>query len=376
MDGEEKKYEIYNHNRDMGGMKMDRKDSYKGCCGLVFSKASETGFTIIELLIAMSVASLVAMSGFALFNQSNASFQTQENVGEAQQNARVAMDRISRDIRTAGFGLPTPPYTLSYAGASFSNPVTVGDSSTGPDTITILGIGYEEGQIIEGENDKGQGFICYSSINRTTDNPFGRILDKTSKYVTYARRYINVEGVYFAELDTSAPYEECGGSTRMKLPLLDPPKLKGDFNSGTVYIIQAVEYSIVETNEIGGCSALNPCLVSKDYSMLRGSAGANVGRELLAENIEDLQFAYGIDKDDNGIDFTTAYVSGAYIDDPTATQAKDISAVRVNIVARTRQEDLKKTYTGKKPAVENRPEGSANDSYRRRILSKVIKIRN
>ena len=63
----------------------------------------ERGFTIVELLVAMAVASLVAMSGFALFSQSNWSYQVQENVGEAQQNARIAVDRIAKDIRTAGF---------------------------------------------------------------------------------------------------------------------------------------------------------------------------------------------------------------------------------------------------------------------------------
>ena len=172
---------------------------------LINPEVGNQGFTLIELFFALATASIVAMSGFALFSQSNWSYKVQENVGEAQQNARVAIDRISKDIRTAGFGLPDPPYTLTFPDGtgtiSFKTPITVADSSTGADAITILGIGYQEGKII-GENEKNQNFICYSSVNKDDTWKLGRIVDFTSKKVVSSRKYVSIDGLFYAELDT------------------------------------------------------------------------------------------------------------------------------------------------------------------------------
>ena len=166
----------------------------------------------------------------------------------------------------------------------------------------------------------------------------------------------------FAELDdTVRDSEACDGG--ITLPLESPSKLKSDFKSGTVYVIQAVEYSIA-TN-ITGCSVANPCLVSEDFSGLRGG-----GRQLLAENLEDVQFAYGLN-DDGKLDYGATYEAADFEDSPTGS---DIRAVRVTLAARTRNKDPKgATFT--RPAIENHPE-SGSDNYRRRILTKVVKLRN
>lgn len=346
-------------------------------CGLFASPGKERGFTIIELLISMAVASLVATAGFALFSQSNWSYQVQENVGEAQQNARVAMGRIARDIRMAGFGLPEDSDSLSFSasGPAFENPITVTDSASDPDAITILGIGYEEGELI-GVTTGGGTYICYSSTTRNTNHPKGRILDGATLLVKPGRKHVSIDGLVYAELDTSTTSEECGNSKRMKLPVADSSELSTALTEGTVYIIQAVEYSIVNTDgEINGCSAANPCLVSKDYSGLRGGTG----RQLLAENIEDIQFAYGIASGKavgSAIDCATgASATPGFKCSPASNEESSIRAVRASIAARTRNKDQKgASFT--RPKMENHPESDPPDGYRRRVLTKIIKVRN
>ena len=327
----------------------------------------ERGFTIIELLVAMAVASIVAMSGFALFSQSNWSYQVQESVGEAQQNARIATDRIVRDIRTAGFGLPKDP-SITLDGETFETPILVEDATgyDGSDKITILGIGYEAGELSEdsNENTKGTEYICYSPTTTAE-----KIVTDGAR-VGASRKYVSIDGAFSAELNTSIDSVACAGG--VTLPLNIPSKLKGDFESGTVYIIQAVEYSIV--TDITGCSTTHPCLASEDFAGLRGS-----GRQLLAENIEDIQFAYGID--DSGevgsaIDCaTTASATPGFKCSPASGEESDIRAVRVTLSARTRNRDPKGA-TFNRPAIENHPASDPPDNYRRRILTKVVKIRN
>jgi prepilin-type N-terminal cleavage/methylation domain-containing protein len=66
----------------------------------------ERGFSLIELLIAMVVTLIVSGAVLMLLVQANRSFQTQPEMTERQQNIRVAMDLIMRDIANAGAGLP------------------------------------------------------------------------------------------------------------------------------------------------------------------------------------------------------------------------------------------------------------------------------
>ena len=120
--------------------------------------------------------------------------------------------------------------------------------------------------------------------------------------------------------------------------------------------------------------------------------GGVPSRQLLAENIEDVQFAYGIDAnprdkkiDDTdgdgsfeGLDYIFAEAGDA-LADPSS-----IIVVRATVVGRTRNTDIKGQTGFKAQCFEDRPAdagttnctGAVSDGYRRRVLTKVVKIRN
>lgn len=60
------------------------------------------GFSLIELLIAIAISGIVLGAVSSLFIMQNKSYSVQEQVAEMQQNARAAMDIMTREIRTAG----------------------------------------------------------------------------------------------------------------------------------------------------------------------------------------------------------------------------------------------------------------------------------
>lgn len=61
------------------------------------------GFTIVEMLIAVAL-SLMIMSGvYKVFISQNKAYTIQDQVTEMQQNARVAIDMMTREIRMAGY---------------------------------------------------------------------------------------------------------------------------------------------------------------------------------------------------------------------------------------------------------------------------------
>lgn len=317
------------------------------------------GFTLVELLIAMAIASVVGMAGVAVFSSSNWAYKLNEDVAEAQQNARVAMERLSKDIRAAGFGLPDPPFSLSLGG-TWTSPITVTTSGgTGnPDAITILGIGYEDASYylertgsamcVNGGVPNTNGASCIQ-LNAVAALFFDGTSFRTN------RKYINIGSAKYIELAETGHVKD-----NRLLELSSPPTLDRNYADDIpVFIIQAVTYSIQND-----CTVSNPCwnLKSNDLTELRGS-----GNQVLAENIEDIQFAYGVDADGDGMmDSTTLS------DDPTDDSA--ILAVRATVVAKARNKDMRgATFT--RPAIEDH-DPSAADNYRRRILTKILKLRN
>jgi prepilin-type N-terminal cleavage/methylation domain-containing protein len=65
--------------------------------------SNDKGVTLIELLIVAFMLGLVLMSVYSIYITSQRSSYTQDEMVEVQQNLRIAMDSITRDIRNAGF---------------------------------------------------------------------------------------------------------------------------------------------------------------------------------------------------------------------------------------------------------------------------------
>ena len=91
----------------------------------------QNGFSIVEVLIAVSILSLVLSGLYNVFYSQYRSFEAQRDVLVTQRDIRASLSLLERDVRMAGFGVPRG-----------SNPVAalqdgiVGDA-TAPDTIRI-----------------------------------------------------------------------------------------------------------------------------------------------------------------------------------------------------------------------------------------------
>lgn len=75
-------------------------------------RASERGMSLAELLVATSIFTVVILAALFIYDRSNRVFKQGVEAAEAQQNTRVAFDRITADLRMAGFdfdrdGIPT-----------------------------------------------------------------------------------------------------------------------------------------------------------------------------------------------------------------------------------------------------------------------------
>lgn len=107
------------------------------------------GFTLIELMIAMAAGLVLLAAVYSVFLVQNKELRNQEQITEMQQNARMAMEMMSRDLMMAGYGarssLPkcagTTPATNACVGIraanadsiSFTMDVTDNVGTGGPD---------------------------------------------------------------------------------------------------------------------------------------------------------------------------------------------------------------------------------------------------
>jgi len=63
----------------------------------------QDGFTLVELMVAMSIFLLILVGIFQVFDPSRNAYQVSERKLGVQQNARIAMDRMARQIRMTGY---------------------------------------------------------------------------------------------------------------------------------------------------------------------------------------------------------------------------------------------------------------------------------
>jgi len=66
-------------------------------------KGSSPGFTLTELLVAMTIATVVMAAIYSSYYSQQKAYTVTETMVETQQNLRAAMYQLERDIRMAGF---------------------------------------------------------------------------------------------------------------------------------------------------------------------------------------------------------------------------------------------------------------------------------
>ncbi len=310
-------------------------------------KYKNSGFSLIELLVGLSMGLIVIFGMYELFRVHNKTYADQIQVDEMQQNSRIAIDILGTDIRMAGFGFSnTTPRTIAcYNGGTTNTPrpvFTVINSTTGPDSLTIR---------------YGNPTIASGITNLATTNNFistGNTINLTGSANITANDYIILtDGTNSLMLQVTA----VNGTQLSVAPNTINPQLSVTFNYSAgsyVYKLEERTYQIDTINKV---------------LQLRSGTGV---LQNLAECIEDLQLAYqAYAINPSGVSVGTWYFNGTTAG--TIPTTSTIRAVRVNILARARNQDP--SFSGFIPAREDRPVGSS-DHYRRRLYTTTFTGRN
>jgi type II secretory pathway pseudopilin PulG len=340
--------------------KKDGSDGYNG------------GLTLIELMVALAICFIVIGAVYRAFISQQRTYAIQDQVAEAQQNARAAMTILMRDLWMAGHGKPDGDVVISGETYRHTIEVSKGANEEDPDAITVVGcFGSPKGYLTRTANRDDTQIAV-----RSTGNVLRKIFEKSNHIFIGGMERLTVADAPDSDvgiltlngpLAKRYPTGVLSGSVESgatQLPLMSTEGLRaGDvlflgqdrlivrdvgtdtitidtdpdlaanqgisasYPAGTyvnpvsVYRLTAVEYS-VETD-----AALNrPNLIRDDLVE---------GKRTLAENIQGLD----VNPDDQN----------------------DQALYTIRLTARTRVRD---------------PDHRENDGYRTRILESQVKLRN
>lgn len=133
----------------------------------------QKGFTLIEILVAVAILSIVLTSLYNLFISQFQTFEAQRDVSTTQRDIRISLELLERDIRMAGFGVPRGinPVALVQNGS-------IGNAAD-PDSI---GINYSKGPVTYLRSSTVTQPDNKIQVNSVTDFVVGDTVNIISKY--------------------------------------------------------------------------------------------------------------------------------------------------------------------------------------------------
>ena len=75
---------------------------------------NKKGFSLIELLIAMVIASIVMGAIYSVYRSQTKTYRAQQLIVQMQQNVRAALYLLETDIRMAGYSVTDPPAPAGF----------------------------------------------------------------------------------------------------------------------------------------------------------------------------------------------------------------------------------------------------------------------
>lgn len=279
------------------------------------TKASMTGFSLVELMVALGLSLLLLAGVVAIFSSSRVAYESTDQLSRVQETGRFALDQLSRHIRSAGFtGCSRQPTAIASALNAKTNasleygfvdsPPVLGYDTSGAGnwspaldpTIQAL-TPSEDSDVLVVRGARLD--VVPMQVNQDMVGEDGITLDPTGTLVVKSASSINgiqpgvgtVLMAYSCE-GVSFFFANAAGTT-LNRPISDQDTTPGNVTNSTSYpFLKAAEVVPVETviYYVGAASAPAP----EGMTSLWRKAGAANAEELV-QGVERMQVEYGVD---------------------------------------------------------------------------------
>lgn len=320
---------------------------------------NERGATLIEVVLGVAVALVVVAAGYTVMTGTEQATTTNDLTTQMQQNARVAMELVTQDLKMAGFGMTSAVGACTYAMMPADN--TPAGPDTGPDSVSLA---------IP---------TVLSTLAAQANGPINTIALQSGAVAAMTPSGFAVGALISIGGVISTSVSGISGDVLTLASTIGAPAV---FPVGTqVYWLQCIPYTIGTTTTV--CAGNAPCLLRNGVA--------------IAEGIEDLQLAYacdgctgnatpdGIIDDQNGsntFDAADFIYNTTWMTSPLTPDT--IRLVRVNIVAREIRSDP--IWNGTAPVIveDHNPANPGDPGFnqqtyqqiRRRLLTRTVDLRN
>jgi type IV pilus assembly protein PilW len=347
-----------------------------------FPTSKQAGMTLVEIMISLLIGAILLGGILQIFLNTKQTYRMQEGISRLQENARFAMDFLSRDLRMAGLmgclsnqmtsitnnlnpsGTGYDPLLHAFQQNIAGTNGTAGTSAAldQPDSITLQGT-FGSGLTIESpfgpqasaniKVPSGNG-LSQGDIVLVSDCTQGDIFQITNANPNTSGTLVHNTGNATNPGNSNVSNPGCPGANKHCLS-----KVYDD--QAQIYRISTLTYSI--QNGANGEPALWQTLTQ----------GATTTANELVENIENMQILYGEDANGDG---TPEY----YVPAGTAgLNMNQVVSVRVSILASTENNlsstPLTYTYNGANTTFKwTTP--TQSDRRIRRVFTSTIALRN
>ncbi|MGI2066463.1 PilW family protein [Shewanella sp. MF08487] len=310
-------------------------------------KYFQVGMSLVELMVAMVIGLFLTAGVFTMFNMSSSNVTTTSQLNQLQENGRIALAIMARDMTQLGF-------MGDMTGTDFilGSNTTVDAAISGKDCI---GAGLNNATLPNNQpahfrllwgytSGSGSSLACLSGVKSDTDVlQLKRLIGPTAVAST--------AGYYVASTSSQAIFFNSAAPSTT-LP------------NARVWEYQHHVYYIDEANSI-------PMLNRKTLTNL----GMN-NDEQLVEGIENIRFLYGFDNDGNGTpdSFIPASAVTSLMWDNEGFQR--LVAIKVYVLVRTIKVDS--TYNTNKAVYQlgDKVINAPNDHFRRKVMSTTVVLEN
>jgi prepilin-type N-terminal cleavage/methylation domain-containing protein len=267
------------------------------------------GMTLIELLVAMVIGAILIGAIYRVFISQQKIFAVQQDVVDMQQNARLAIDRMTREIRMAGFGaVANVEIRVAGFGADPLPPISL--DTPVPGALTIVEAGNEAAKLTS-LAARPDNQITVSTL---TDGLGNALFDSNTK------KYVSIDGLECHEITSI-------DSKTNTITLKDKVLYRHEVGT-PVFAVRVITYQVVRQN--------GELLLTRDEN-------TGEGRQVMADNIESVQFGY--------------YDAAGNL----TTNVSDARTVGIFLTAMTAQSD---------------PDLKGGDGYRRRNISTFVQLKD
>ncbi len=322
---------------------------------MLISPRAQSGFGLVELMIAMTIG-LVLLGGIGyLYLGSRGAFRTTDNLSRMQENARYALDMMSRDIRMAGYvgcgnmasipvktiaNAPVPTMNIGNAligynnGTGWTNPTTITQLAN-TDVLSVMGA-FSGGVNLTGNLAPQNANIQINS------NPDGFVAGD----VLMITNCVNADVFKATTVST-------GSGTTITLAHANSSNTGNRLGTygPDAFVMRMNQYSyFIGTNPAG-----NPALYR---------VGLSGNAEELVENVQDMQFDYGLDTNADGAVDSYGKTPGNWA---------QVVSVKVSLLMRSPDNNLS---TSAQPITFNNVAYNAADRRLYQVYSATVGVRN